>query len=211
MRFGVRRMSMMGLTAAAITVGVGSAPPATAEIIPMAPHERSFASPFGGFTVGTRDETVNRLPPMNMVGTTREALVSLVSYASIEGPAGGVLRTGYHVGCAVAVTLATLGSQSEELQGYSYTPGATNPFNLNGYVAPEPLATVNIAPGEVKEVQLAEKELIPGKTVSTIIRDFHLIVNSCEGPVTIREYAYVYAKSAEVDDSGAIFGDPTWL
>ncbi|MQY25468.1 hypothetical protein NRB56_10250 [Nocardia sp. RB56] len=202
---------MMALTAAAVAVGVGSAPPATAEIVPMAPHERSFESPFGGFTVGTRDETINRLPPMNMVGTTREALVSLVSYASIEGPAGGVLRTGYHVGCAVAVTLATLGSQSEELGGFSYTPGATNPYNFNGYIAPEPLATVNIAPGEVKEVQLAEKELIPGKTVSTIIRDFHIIVNACEGPVTIRQYAYVYAKSAEVDDSGAIFGDPAWL
>ncbi len=202
---------MMGLVAATVAVGAGSAPPAVADIMPMAPHERSFESPFGSFTVGTRDETVNRLPPINMVGTTREAFVSLVSYASIEGPAGGVLRTGYHVGCAVAVTLATLGSQSEELGGFVYTPGATNPWTFNGYLAPEPLATVNIAPGEVKEVQLAEKELIPGKTVSTIIRDFHIIVNSCEGPVTIREYAYVYAKSAEVDDSGAIFGDPTWL
>ncbi|MRH90041.1 hypothetical protein GFY24_21800 [Nocardia sp. SYP-A9097] len=44
-----------------------------------------------------------------------------------------------------------------------------------------------------------------------VIRDFHISVNQCAGPVSIRQYTYLYAKSAEVDDSGAVFGDPTWL
>ncbi|MGN2638416.1 MspA family porin [Nocardia takedensis] len=36
-------------------------------------------------------------------------------------------------------------------------------------------------------------------------------VDSCAGPVTIRQYTYVEARTPEVDDSGAVFGEPLRL
>lgn len=195
----------------AMYVVVACAPSAGAEIITMAPHEKTFDSAIGSFTVGTRDEAINRVPPLNEVGTTREAFVSETSYARLNGSAGGVLRSGYHVGCAEQVGPLMFGTWSQGALGTFVTPGAPGPPSLNGFIDPQPLITLNLLPGQVREVPLAEKELVPGKTVTSVMRDYHIVVNQCSGPVSIREYAYVYVQSAEVDDSGAIFGDPTWL
>ncbi|WP_378739469.1 MspA family porin [Nocardia brasiliensis] len=178
------------------------APAVDAEIISMPPHEKSFVPPGGGgkkFTVGSRDEYINRLPPLNFMGTTREALVSSIAYGRVEGATAGKVRIGYHVGCAVTIGATTLGATPDVI--ISQTPA----FN------PDPVATLNLAPGDVGEVAIAEKEMVPGKLVYLSFRDFHIKVNSCTGPVTIRQYAYVDFKSPEVDDSGAVFGDPTWL
>ncbi|WP_433685813.1 MspA family porin [Nocardia sp. CA-119907] len=78
-------------------------------------------------------------------------------------------------------------------------------------VNPNPVVTLNLNPGEIAEVPLAEKEMIPGTLIQTVVRDFHIKVDACTGPVTLRQFAYVYAVSPEVDDSSAVFGDPTWL
>ncbi|WP_280267624.1 MspA family porin [Nocardia wallacei] len=188
--------------------GGGPGPPvAGAEPEALPPHEKTFPSPFGSFTVGSRDETVNRIPPLNMVGTTREALVGNVTYGRIDGPAGGKLATGYHVGCAVSIGAGTLGATPEAEVGIE---GAQTPIP-HALVDANPVATINLNPGEVKEVAVAEKEIIPGKNVQIVTRDFHIVVNACSGPVTIRQFTYLYAKSAEVDDSGAVFGESTWL
>ncbi|MGX1807819.1 MspA family porin [Nocardia sp. NPDC055321] len=198
------RMKPLGMFALTVGAAICLAPPAQAEIITMAPHERTYESPFGSFTVGNRDEVINRIPPLNQMGTTRESLVNSAAYGRIDGMAGGVLKTGYHVGCAVAIGIGTLGVTSAE-------PLGLNPDNPTFSVDPGPLATINLTPGEVKEIPIAEKDLAPGVMGTIMIRDFHIVVNACTGPVTIRQYTYLYAKSAEVDDSGAVFGDPTWL
>ncbi|MGV9415091.1 MspA family porin [Nocardia sp. NPDC003693] len=198
------RMKPLGMFALTVGAAICLAPPAPAEIITMAPHERTYESPFGSFTVGNRDEVINRIAPLNQMGTTRESLVNSAAYGRIDGMAGGVLKTGYHVGCAVAIGIGTLGVTSAE-------PLGLNPDNPTFSVDPGPLATINLTPGEVKEIPIAEKDLAPGVMGTIMIRDFHIVVNACTGPVTIRQYTYLYAKSAEVDDSGAVFGDPTWL
>lgn len=53
--------------------------------------------------------------------------------------------------------------------------------------------------------------MIPGKLIQAVVRDFHIKVNTCTGPVNLRQYTYVTATSPETDDMGAVFGDPTWL
>ncbi|ATL66979.1 MspA family porin [Nocardia terpenica] len=182
------------------------APAAHAEVQRMPPHEKTFASAFGTFTVGTTNETVDRIPPLNMVATTREALVGYVSYGRVNGGAGGALKTGYHVGCAVTIQNGSMAFNPQPSLGFGGSP--TMP---NGSLLLSPTVAVNVAPGEVKEVAVAEKALIPNQVVQTVIRDFHIVVNGCTGPVTIRQFTYLFAKSPQVDDSGAVFGDPTWL
>lgn len=180
-------------------------PSAGAEIVPMAPHEKSFQSDAGNFTVGTRDETINRIPPLNQVGMTREALVTETSYATVSTP--GVLLTGYHVGCAMELSDIMFGAWTLPFVGN--IPGA--PVQPSGLLEPAPIVTMDLMPGQVWDVPMAEKQLVPGKPATSTVRDFHIVVNHCTGPVSIREYAYVYVGTEDSDDSGAVFGDSTWL
>ncbi|WP_245677959.1 MspA family porin [Nocardia acidivorans] len=190
-----------------------AAPPSQADVVDLASHERTFASPIGSFTVGNRTESVNRIAPLNQVGTSREALVSTVAYGRVDGVAGGQLKTGYHVGCAVNLLNGNVGAIPQAYAPTVNIPVIPDPGLGVAVIGPNvqvPLS-VNLSPGEVKDVPVAEKDLMPGKEVQIVIRDFHIAVNQCTGPVAIRQYTYLYAKSAEVDDSGAVFGDPTWL
>ncbi|GAB0105774.1 hypothetical protein JMUB6875_47560 [Nocardia sp. JMUB6875] len=203
------RLSTWGVLLLSIGAAVGYARPAHADIVTLAPHERTYQSTFGSFTVGNRDEFINRIAPLNQVGTSREALVSNMAYARVDGIAGGQLKTGYHVGCSVTIPNTSLGA-IPQVYVPSATVGQSPSLALIGPNIQVPMS-VNLAPGEVKDLEIATKDLIPGKTVQVIMRDFHIAVNQCAGPVSIRQYTYIYAKSAETDDSGAVFGDPTWL
>ncbi|MFI9510872.1 MspA family porin [Nocardia sp. NPDC052566] len=199
----LRAIASVAGAAAVCVLSLVTASPVRAEIISMPPHERSFVSPGEtpmGFMVGSREEKINRIAPLNMSGTTREALVTLIAYGRTQGAAaGGKIRAGYHIGCAVTLGAATLGATPDLVIGA--TPSAN----------PNPVFTINLSPGEVTEVALMEKDIIPGKLIQLSIRDYHIKVNSCTGPVTLRQYTYADVKSPEVDDSGAVFGDPTWL
>lgn len=248
-------------------------PAAHADIATLPPHEKTFESAFGSFTVGVRDETINRIAPLNAVGTTREALVSNVAYGRVDGQAGGILRTGYTVGCGVKIQQGSIGSEptletgiegprqnygteqaqsgtfeqgqsrtTEQAQartteesstgesveveteesGQSQTQESAQAFTqefgqfqelegVNPHLTldPGPFLALNLEPGAVEDIVIAEgKELIPGRTVQIVTRDFNIKVNNCLGPVSIRQFTYVYAKSPEIDDSGAVFGDP---
>ncbi|WP_228539803.1 MspA family porin [Nocardia sp. XZ_19_385] len=179
------------------------APSADGEAVSMPPHERSYLAPNGlTFMVGSRDETINRIPPLNMIGTTREVLVSGVAYGRLEGASTGKIQVGYHVGCAVDLGSALVGVTPDDLP-FSESPLGT--FN------PNPVATINLSAGEVKEVVIREKKMVAGKVIYLGVRDFHIVVNSCTGPVTLRQFTYVLLESEDTDDSGAVFGEPTWM
>gem|GEM_PF-5410775 len=197
------------MCSAAATVVLAAVPLARAEVVTMAPHERSFTSPIGVFTVGNRGESVNRIAPLNAVGTTREAMLSNTAYARIGGAATGTLTVGYHVGCSVNFQNGVL--------------GVTPNFYLNDVVPDQngvlprpqdyiaPLVTATLQPGQLAEVKVGDKAVNPGPEAQVITRDFHLVVNGCTGPLSIRQYTTLQLKSPLVDDSGAVFGDPTWL
>ncbi|MEV6070812.1 MspA family porin [Nocardia sp. NPDC052001] len=207
------RSKPFGMFLLASGIALCSSPTAQADVITMPAHERTYPSPFGSFTVGNRTESVNRIAPLNQVGTTREALVSNVAYGRVDGVAGGQLKTGYHVGCSVNLLNGNLGAIPQVYAPTANIPIVPDPGLGLAVIGPNiqvPMS-VNLSPGEVKDIPVADKDLLPGKEVQIVIRDFHIAVNQCTGPVSIRQYTYLYAKSAEVDDSGGVFGDPTWL
>ncbi|MET9491478.1 MspA family porin [Nocardia sp. NPDC006630] len=209
------RSKPFGVLLLSVGTALCALPSAHADITELAGHEQTYTSTFGTFTVGDRSEIVNRIAPLNEVGTSREALVSNIAYGRVNGLAGGQLKTGYHVGCAVTLLNGNAGAIPQVFLPNENFPlaagtGAAPGIAVIGPNVQVPLS-INLSPGEVKDVPVADKDLIPGKEVQIIIRDFHIAVNQCTGPVAIRQYTYLYAKSAEVDDSGAVFGDPTWL
>ncbi|WP_328387274.1 MspA family porin [Nocardia sp. NBC_00416] len=167
------------------------APSANAEIVYMAPHEKTFQSADGPtFVVGNTGETVNKVPPLNASGTVREVFLSGTAYSSVDAGSGGELQVGYHVGCAV------------ELTGGSGGAGVT---------AESPGYTVGIEPGEVIDVPLVDKEIVPGVPGRVVYHDVHLVVNGCIGPAVIRQYTEIQMKSDAVDERGVVYGDPLWI
>jgi hypothetical protein len=253
----MRRQSTALATAVAGCV-VALVPQAHAEIVPMAPHEKSFASPSGvRFTVGNRSEYIDRIPPLNMTGTTREALLTNTAYASINGPAGGKLTVGYHLGCAVDLQNGVAGATDYFFPGDLSPPAPGSTTRENTYFAP--VLTMTLGPGKIVDVKLGEKDftgsgsggpadlgmhIAPdgsavrnnsanaaqsalssgdgtsgpppeppagGAPAMIVTRDFHVVINGCTGPVAVRQFTMLQVKTPQVDDSGVVFGDPTWL
>lgn len=170
---------------------VSTAPGVHAEVVYMAPHEKIFAAEGGpAFVVGHSGETVNKVPPLNASGTVREVFVSGTAYSSVGEGGGGELHVGYHVGCAV------------ELTGASGGAGVT--YDSPGY-------SIGIAPGEVADVPLVDKDIVPGVPGRVVYHDVHLVINGCIGPAVIRQYTEIQMKSDAVDERGVVYGDPLWI
>ncbi|WP_165914838.1 MspA family porin [Nocardia alba] len=221
-----------------------SQPTAHADNIILPPHEKTFESSMGSFTVGTHDEVIYRIAPLNITPTSREALVSTVAYARLDGQAEGVLKTGYSVGCPARLGAVLPGidpttefdlegpqqnyateqaqsstveraSSGETVESQTQESGQVQEFNgVTPAIAVDPglFVELELQPGDITNVDIGEgKPLIPGKTVQIVTRDFHIKVDNCVGPATIRQYTYVLTRTPEVDDSGAVFGEPAVL
>ncbi|MFF2392141.1 MspA family porin [Nocardia sp. NPDC058114] len=237
-----------------------SQPTAHADIVNLPPHEKTFESSMGSFTVGTHDEVINRIAPLNSTPTSREALVSTVAYGRLDGQAEGLLKTGYSVGCPARIGAVLPGidpttefglegpqqnsateqvqrqateqaqsqtveqsSSGESVQSQTQESGQVQEFEsgqvqeFSGIlpsiaIDPGLFLELDLQPGDITNVDIGDgKPLIPGKTVQIVTRDFHIKVDNCIGPATIRQYTYVLTKTPEVDDSGAVFGEPTTL
>lgn len=168
----------------------------------MAPHEKTFTSPGGPtFVVGSQDELINKVPPLNASGGVREVFVSGSAYTRSDAPSGGTLMVGYHVGCAV------------ELQGGGAGLGPTAYLNP-GMLSQEdlgPTVSVNVAPGSVSDVPLLKKDAVSGVPARINMRDIHLVVNGCIGPAVVRQYALMQLHTDSLDDVGVVYGDPLWI
>ncbi len=245
---------------AASALAVLPQPTAHADVVNLPPHEKTFESNMGSFTVGTHDEVINRIAPLNIAPTSREALVSTVAYGRLDGQAEGVLKTGYSVGCPARIGAVLPGidpttefglegpqqnyateqaqrqateqaqsetveqsSSGESVQSRTQESGQAQEFEsgqvqeFNGVlpsiaVDPGLFLELDLQPGDITNVDIGDgKPLIPGKTVQIVTRDFHIKVDNCVGPAIIRQYTYVLTRTPEVDDSGAVFGEPTTL
>lgn len=175
------------------------APLADAETVSMAPHEKTL----GSLMVGNRDERITRVAPLNMVGTTREVFVGSVAYGRNDTDAPAKLRTGYHVGCAVAFTGDSLGAEPDI---YALSPGKEDsPLNFG------PVAELTLVPGTVESVKIAEIDVEPGRDAEMQIDDFHITVNACAGPATLRQYTVLVSKTTGRLASAVVYGDSTWL
>jgi hypothetical protein len=172
-----------------------------------------------GLTVGQQDEQADRVLPLNGIGTTREVFVTNQAYGSVGGSGshleGVVLRTGYNIGCAVDLTTINLGATVS----LGFTPGTiinadlptpTVGADLGPTASIAPTFSVTLEPGKVVDIPLGEKPLQGPKAFITS-RNAHIHIDGCTGPASIRSYTIMAAKSAEADDSVAVYGAPIAL
>ncbi|MCX4097200.1 MspA family porin [Nocardia sp. alder85J] len=192
------------------------APHAVADTGGFAPHENTYSTSDGlTYTVGHSDYTIRPIAPLNNMPTNREAFLDGSFYGRVAGGTGK-LKAGYFVACAVDIDVVFSADASASLglgadAGVSVSPDAVSP-SVDATLGPSISAGIgldlSIAPGEIKEVVIGEKDLAPDLTGTIVSHDFRLSAHHCGGPLTIRPYSMITATSPTTDASGAVFGDP---
>lgn len=207
----LRSVAVAGL-AIACSAG-GLAPLAAAAPV----QERSYSIPGGPqYLVGQRDLVAHALAPLNGMPTNREVLLDSIFYGKVASGSGGTLTSGYLVACVfeadATAKAATEGKLSADASvGVHVEPGQVTP-KLDASVGPDVYgslgAEISLSPGKIADVSSGTKELRSGATGSLVDRDFYLQIAGCAGPLVIRPYAKILAKSQDTDASGMVLGDP---
>ncbi|MBF6422713.1 MspA family porin [Nocardia farcinica] len=209
----MRITSLLGSTAAAAAAAVLLAGAATADIVRLPDHERSITTADGWqLTVRQEAEEFNRVPPLNMTGTSREFFGSFRGIGTVSGPGssplkGAQIEVGWQVGCFVNLNSVGVGGQASigPQLGLSTGPVPVPGGNLGATIGPT--FTVNMAPGQIAEIPVASKAF-DASTAVLQIREAHITVNGCLGPVNIRSYTKVIIDSQVTKDGTAVYGDP---
>ncbi|WP_458686024.1 MspA family porin [Nocardia tengchongensis] len=201
------------------TIGlIAGAPMAHAEG-GFAPHERTTVAPNGmAITVGSRDAAARPVAPQNGMPTSREVYLDNTSYGSVAGGSAKI-RTGYFVACAVDLDVkftigAKVGVDADVSVGASGSFTELTP-TASVAITPEISGSIGfnltIAPGAMKEIKLGEKQLPGADTGYIVNHDYHLAVDGCGGPLTIKSYTVIEATSPAADAADWIMGDPITL
>ncbi|MGV9612390.1 MspA family porin [Nocardia xishanensis] len=187
---------------------------------PMAPHEKTVEGPNGfRFTVGHSDQAFHPVAPLNGMPTNREVFLDDTFYGRVEADGTGTLKAGYLVACAVDLTVGidlgaaigfeagfrVGGSSSDDSASSSVDAGLGPDLHVGASI------DLSMTPGKVQPFEVGTKDLPPGSTGYLISRDFHVAVQDCGGPLTIRSYTIVEARSSEVSGREAVYGDPIFL
>ncbi|MFE7796181.1 MspA family porin [Nocardia sp. NPDC057440] len=214
-------MNIKPVLATAVTMlGVTLASAPFAHAGGMAPHEKTVTGPNGfAFTVGHTDEAFRPIAPLNGMPTNREVFLDDTFYGHVDAPGTGTLKAGYLLACAVDITATvTLGAGvgidagfhlGVNASGDSTTPSASADLGPSLHAGAG--IDLSITPGKIEKFEVGTKVLPSDSTGYLISRDFHLLVQNCGGPLTIRSYTIIEAQSPEADGRDAIYGDPIFL
>ncbi|MCP2295521.1 MspA protein [Nocardia amikacinitolerans] len=186
----------------------------------MAPHEKTVEGPNGfRFTVGHSGQAFHPVAPLNGMPTNREVFLDDTFYGRVEAGGTGTLKAGYLVACAVDLTVgidlgAAIGFDGGfRVGGSSSSDSASS--GVDASLGPDlsigASIDLSITPGKVQPFEVGTKELPTGSTGYFVSRDFHVSVQDCGGPLTIRSYTIVEAQSPEVSGREAVYGDPIFL
>ena len=162
-------------------------------------------------------EVVNQVPNLATSLVSREGFVSVNANARITGQSdtgidAGIFEMGYQVGCAVDVSSGVaigLGFSIGPSVGVTVSgtgPGAK--ADLSASVSPD--ISTTLLPGAITDVPFVSKDLSQER-VAASVKNAHIKVDGCGGPVTIRSYAIISTTSPTSDDTLAVYGDAIWL
>ncbi|MBH0777502.1 MspA family porin [Nocardia bovistercoris] len=212
-------MSNKSARAAALsiaTLALGIIGAGHADAAAYAAHQNIYTAPNGfAFTVGHTDLVAVPVPPQNGMPTTREVFLDNTSYGQIDSPGTGMLKTGYLVSCAVDIDLSFgthlgAGIGAGLTLGLGASPDSLAP-GLNASIGPEISASIGldleVEAGAIEQIEVATKPLSGGGIGYAMSRDFHLKVEGCGGPLSIRPYTRIEVESPEVNGNGAVYGD----
>lgn len=208
----VRSFGVVSATlATAILVGnaIAGAAPTTV------PDARDTTTTGDGWVlqVSKTEEVVNQVPNLAASKFSREGFVTYRAEASISGDGeapvnGAILETGYQVGCGIDVSSGLAVGLGMSI-GPSVGISAVGPkADFGAGVTPN--VSTTLKPGTITDVPFKKKDLANDRA-GVSVKNVHLKVDGCMGPVSIRSYATFSTTSDSFDDTVATYGPVTWL
>ena len=175
---------------------------ASAEPLPIADAARSAHTDDGWhLSTSLTQMTVNSVPNMAATAFTREGFVTGKATATIDGDGAvpvnsGTLVLGVQLGCQVDLSSGLDLGLSNESDLVSARPFE----DLLPYIS------VTLKPGSITSLSLGTKS-IKGRIGKIFVRDAHVKVDACGGPVSVRMFASVTLYTDISDDSVNTYGD----
>lgn len=159
-------------------------------------------------TVAASHETQLPVAPLTTAVTSRDYLVGATFTGTVTGAGtttltGGVLETGYQIGCGIElgqvrlIGSAGLGTSGSSLTGYLVPTGLS--FPISGTIEIHP------KPGTVTQVPVNKKTFVTAP-VRVTLKDTHIKVDGCVGQSFIRSYATFTNSTADTSDIVAYYG-----
>ncbi|WP_159928689.1 MspA family porin [Rhodococcus sp. WAY2] len=201
--------SIVAVGAMVLAAGAGSAEP---NPVPDA-FETTTTGDGWVLNIRKTGEIVNQVPNLAASQFSREGFVSYRAEADITGSGdapvnGASLETGYQVGCGIDVSSGLAVGLGLSV-GPSIGISATGPkADLGAQVQPN--VSTTLKPGTITDVPFKTKELANGKA-GVSVKNVHLKIDGCMGPVSIRSYVTFSTTSDSFDDTVAAYGPVMWL
>lgn len=175
---------------------------AAAEPVPLADVIRSAQTDDGWqLSTSLTQMTINSVPNMAATAFSREGFVTGKATATIDGEGqvpvnSGTLVLGVQLGCQVDLSSGLDLGLSNESDLISARPFE----DLLPYVS------VTLKPGSITSLSLGRKS-IKGRIGKIFVRDAHVKVDACGGPVSVRMFASATLYTDISDDSVNTYGD----
>jgi len=156
-------------------------------------------------TVSARNETQLPVPPLTTALSSREYLVGGTFTGSVTGKgsgklAGGVLETGYQIGCGINLL------RLELFGGAGATPAFGPTFALTSLAVPvNGTIEVELSPGTVTIVTV-DKKTFQHTDSRVTITGVHVKIDGCVGQSFLRSYATLTSSTDSADDVVSYLG-----
>ncbi len=184
-----------------------TAPPPDNGIVASAPPGVVTTPDGWVLTVAATGETQLPVAPLTTAVSSREYLVGGTFVGTVTGNGssklnGGVLDTGYQIGCGIELGPVKLigsvgiGTAGSTLAGLVPT-GVSFPISGTLEIHPKP--------GTVTQVPV-DKKSFKAAPVRVTVKDVHIKVDGCVGQSFLRSYATLTSSTTDTDDIVAYYG-----
>ena len=156
-------------------------------------------------TVSAKGETQLPVPPLTTALSSREYLVGGTFTGSVTGKgsgklAGGILETGYQIGCGINLL------RLELFGGAGATPAFGPTFGLTSVAVPvNGTIEVELSPGTVTIVTV-DKKTFQHTDSRVTITGVHVKIDGCVGQSFLRSYATLTSSTDSADDVVSYLG-----
>jgi hypothetical protein len=156
-------------------------------------------------TASGKDETQLPVPPLTTALSSREYLVGGTYTGSVTGKgsgklAGGVLETGYQIGCGINLL------RLELFGGAGATPAFGSTFGLTSVAVPvNGTIEVELSPGTVTIVTV-DKKTFQHTDSRVTLTGVHVKIDGCVGQSFLRSYATLTSSTDSADDVVSYLG-----
>ena len=159
-------------------------------------------------TVAATGETQLPIAPLTTAVSSREYLVGGTFVGTVTGQgttklSGGVLDTGYQIGCGIELgQVRLIGSVGVGTSGSSLTGGLV-PTGVNFPITGK--LEIHLRPGTVTQVSV-DKKSFKAAPARVTLKDIHIKVDGCAGQSFLRSYASLTSSTTDTDDIVAYYG-----